>query len=478
MTRWTFVAILAALGLQGCGGAPETLLVKTGMTPAQFSSDGSKCLNFSEKAGEVAGGGDAFLRQARSAQYWRICMDALGYMLHHLTPDQRSAYSKVDSETQKFAFHNALIQDRQGGGEHVAQAKAGLPPAFVGAWSGRSGDTILEIGVTNTFVFGTLKCGGEFARFLGDIEWDGRVTIKNRNDVQIIGGVMPNLAIHSGIKCSTTRLTVAREVNCATNTSSACDDYSTMRQVRRRAKQLAMAGGSIKRGQNAQDLFAAGGPERITGRSGGRGVIVARSGAVVTNYHFVALCKDVRVLHMGKETTATMVFADPTNDLVLLRTDAEFPAAARIARRRPASGAQLTIAVRGGERGDGALLRTMTKIAERTGPNGDTRMFALDIPVHGNLPGAPVVDARGSLVGIAISFSVAAQLTGSRPSIRAMNGFAISSAFVENFLASNNIEGLAAGSDGASAKSTTSPDITVLIRCGDAGVSKSSTPGS
>jgi len=57
--------------------------------------------------------------------------------------------------------------------------------------------------------------------------------------------------------------------------------------------------------------------ERLS--SGGSGFIVSRSGDVLTNYHVVDGCRELHVMQNGEPALATLVAADPTADLAILR---------------------------------------------------------------------------------------------------------------------------------------------------------------
>jgi S1-C subfamily serine protease len=145
------------------------------------------------------------------------------------------------------------------------------------------------------------------------------------------------------------------------------------------------------------------------GEAVGTGVIISADGEILTNAHVVAGAQDVRVRFAGntEPVPATIVAADPGNDLALLRVDIDAdlpavtiadPAGIRIGDPVVAIGFALDL--------DGdpsvtlgivsALDRTLT-INDRESLDG---LIQTDAAISSGNSGGPLVSASGQLVGI------------------------------------------------------------------------------
>jgi putative serine protease PepD len=145
------------------------------------------------------------------------------------------------------------------------------------------------------------------------------------------------------------------------------------------------------------------------GEAVGTGVIISPDGEILTNAHVVAGAQDVRVRFAGntEPVEASIVAADPGNDLALLRVDIDAdlpavtiadPASIRIGDPVVAIGFALDL--------DGdpsvtlgivsALDRTLT-ISDRESLDG---LIQTDAAISSGNSGGPLVNAAGQLVGI------------------------------------------------------------------------------
>lgn len=165
----------------------------------------------------------------------------------------------------------------------------------------------------------------------------------------------------------------------------------------------------------------------------GAGFIVSRDGRILTNYHVVEGCAEVRIPPHG---SAVFFAADPRNDLALLRTGkgSNLPVAFREGR-----GVRLgePVVVIGfplrGLLASGPNVTTGT-VSALAGPGNDSRLLQITAPVQPGNSGGPLLDEGGHVIGVVVSKLDAlkvAEITGDLP--QNVN-FAISGAVVRAFL--------------------------------------------
>jgi serine protease Do len=164
-----------------------------------------------------------------------------------------------------------------------------------------------------------------------------------------------------------------------------------------------------------RDFFEPRAPQ--TAQSLGSGVIIDESGHVLTNEHVVSRADAIRVtLADGREFEATLVGADPNNDVAVLRleTDEEVPSVA------PGSSADLmvgepVIAI-GNPFGLSNSVTTGVVSAVDRSIRSDDRVFhgflQTDASINPGNSGGPLLNAVGELVGINTAIYQGAQGIG------------------------------------------------------------------
>ncbi|MBV8653334.1 MAG: tol-pal system protein YbgF [Alphaproteobacteria bacterium] len=135
----------------------------------------------------------------------------------------------------------------------------------------------------------------------------------------------------------------------------------------------------------------------------GTGFVVSKSGFVMTSYHLVEQCGEVRVRSPGSDGAVTPLIASDTHDdLALLRLPS--PAAAAVTFREG----------RGPHQGDGIVVAglspnatensefylTSGTISALSGAKNDNGVLKLSVPVGSERGSAPVFDRTGEVVGI------------------------------------------------------------------------------
>jgi putative serine protease PepD len=180
----------------------------------------------------------------------------------------------------------------------------------------------------------------------------------------------------------------------------------------------------------------------------GTGMIVATDGEVITNNHVIAGATGITVTLYGQTGAlpATLVGADPSNDVALLRIDSP-PAGLHTVTFGPSKELQVGDAViaignaLGLSAGTPTVTSGIVSALGRTVQAGDTgggageqltNMIQTDAAINSGNSGGPLVDSSGQVVGM--STAVASSSANNAP---AQNiGFAIPSATMEGLLAS------------------------------------------
>ncbi len=212
-----------------------------------------------------------------------------------------------------------------------------------------------------------------------------------------------------------------------------------------------------------------------TGQAGetafsGTGFCVHPDGYVLTNHHVIEGAREILARSPRQRCALEPVFADPTNDLALLRATAPL---AGVAAFRDGPQARLGEAVivvgypLGGLLGSGPQVTT-GNVSSLIGLGDDTRALQFTAPTQSGNSGGPLLDSDGAVVGVVSSkLNVARihEMTGDMP--QNVN-FAIKAALARGFLeaAGVNYQSRSARADRATADiAAEARDFVVKIEC-------------
>lgn len=215
-------------------------------------------------------------------------------------------------------------------------------------------------------------------------------------------------------------------------------DHSWVQRLIPRLQPPASASGA----QGADDHLPRG-----SGSSTGSGIAIDRH-HVLTNAHVVEDARAVTVHAAGRPLDAVTVFADPRNDLALLRVEAVLPATGRF---RSQVGLHLgeDIVALGfplqGLLGTGPQA-SAGNIAALCGIGNDSTVFQFTAPIASGNSGGPILDMAGDLVGLVSSSLNLDRIRQSGGSAENIN-FGIKGAVILSFLDSFGIEPPMAGRD-------------------------------
>ena len=174
----------------------------------------------------------------------------------------------------------------------------------------------------------------------------------------------------------------------------------------------------------------------------GTGFCVHPDGYVLTNHHVVEDAREILARSPRHRCALELVFADPTNDLALLRADVAPPGVA-VFRDGPQARLGETVIVvgypLGGLLGSGPQVTT-GNVSSLIGPGDDTRSLQFTAPTQVGNSGGPLLDGDGTVVGV-----VSAKLNAVR--VHEMTGdvpqnvnFAIKAALARGFLEAAGVD--------------------------------------
>ena len=141
-----------------------------------------------------------------------------------------------------------------------------------------------------------------------------------------------------------------------------------------------------------------------TGTSTGSGFILTRDGYIVTNHHVIANSSKVFVItNEGQEYPATVVGSDSSNDIAVLKVDAQDLPAARLGSSSELIIGDMVVAI-GNPLGDLTSTQTVGYVSgknrEVTTDNTIINMIQTDAAINPGNSGGPLFNMKGEVVGI------------------------------------------------------------------------------
>ena len=170
----------------------------------------------------------------------------------------------------------------------------------------------------------------------------------------------------------------------------------------------------------------------------GTGFVVSANGHIVTNYHVIDGCSDLKGNLPGEATMVLrVVSSDANNDLALLQapSTATFKEFARIRDRSIRSGDSV-VAI--GFPLHGLLTSDLTVttgiVSSLSGMRNDTRFLQISAPVQPGNSGGPLFDTTGQIVGVVTAKIPALRIIAATGSIPENINFAIKTGMLRDFL--------------------------------------------
>ena len=186
-------------------------------------------------------------------------------------------------------------------------------------------------------------------------------------------------------------------------------------------------------------LGSAWGPSHAFGD--GTGFIVSAQGHVLTSYHVVRDCAEIRTDYNGERLRLRKESADPKNDLALYRMPRTTPHFARFPRRGELRAGDTVVTL--GFPLPGLLASqasvTMGVVSATAGPGDDPRFLQIAVPIQSGNSGGPLLGLDGSVFGLVFAKLDALSLAAIYGDIPQTINFAIKEPILRAFLWRNGV---------------------------------------
>ena len=162
--------------------------------------------------------------------------------------------------------------------------------------------------------------------------------------------------------------------------------------------------GTIKKGiWESGELLHANNKE-VYSTSSGSGFAVTSNGYVVTNYHVVKGCTDVKIHDKGRKIKASIVTYDPNNDIALLKGNFIPRKFYPLSRKSPELLTEVFVAGHPfGKRISASVKVTKGIVSSLSGVGNNFSNFQIDAALQPGNSGGPIMNDKGNVVGVAVA---------------------------------------------------------------------------
>jgi S1-C subfamily serine protease len=138
---------------------------------------------------------------------------------------------------------------------------------------------------------------------------------------------------------------------------------------------------------------------RLERVGGGSGFLVSREGHILTNYHVIKGCREVR---LPSSPPVKIIASDTANDLALLRVDKEPSLVAKFRQKGGIRNGEAVVVA--GFPLPGLLAPDLSittgVVSALSGPADDRRFLVMTAPIQPGNSGGPLLDDQGNVVGV------------------------------------------------------------------------------
>jgi hypothetical protein len=164
------------------------------------------------------------------------------------------------------------------------------------------------------------------------------------------------------------------------------------------------ADGTIERGiwESGELLYA--NNKEVYSTSSGSGFAVTSDGYVITNYHVIEGCTDVKIHDKGRKIKASIVTYDPSNDIALLKGDFIPKKFYPLSRKAPELLTEVFVAGHPfGKRISASVKVTKGIVSSLSGVGNNFSNFQIDAALQPGNSGGPIMNNKGNVVGVAVA---------------------------------------------------------------------------
>jgi len=181
-----------------------------------------------------------------------------------------------------------------------------------------------------------------------------------------------------------------------------------------------------KKGPNIDD-------HEILAASSGTGFFISKAGHIVTNYHVIEDCKDIKTFYKSKEFITKTLAVDKINDLAIIKAELNPKKFYNVANNDPELLQNVIIAGYPlGKRVSAAIKTSKGSITALAGYGDNYSEFQTDAALNPGNSGGPIIDEKGNVVGVAVA------AYGKEEGVESFN-FGIKVSILKNFAKANKI---------------------------------------
>jgi len=144
--------------------------------------------------------------------------------------------------------------------------------------------------------------------------------------------------------------------------------------------------------------------DKVYSAASGSGFAVTSDGYVITNYHVIDGCTDVKIHDKGKSILATLVTFDPNNDIALLKGDFKPRSFYPLSRETPKLLMEIFVAGHPfGQDISTSVKVTKGIISSLSGVANNFSNLQIDAALQPGNSGGPIMNDKGNVIGVAVS---------------------------------------------------------------------------
>ena len=181
--------------------------------------------------------------------------------------------------------------------------------------------------------------------------------------------------------------------------------------------------------------------DKVYSAASGSGFAVTSDGYVITNYHVIEGCTDVKIHDKGKSILATLVTFDPLNDIALLKGDFKPRSFYPLSRKTPEL--LMDIYVAGypfGQDMSTSVKVTQGIISSLTGVANNFSNLQIDAALQPGNSGGPIMNDKGNVIGVAVAKLDLEKIVDDYGVVPENVNFGVKANVVINILESENIK--------------------------------------
>jgi S1-C subfamily serine protease len=181
--------------------------------------------------------------------------------------------------------------------------------------------------------------------------------------------------------------------------------------------------------------------DKVYSAASGSGFAVTSDGYVITNYHVIEGCTDVKIHDKGKSILATLVTFDPNNDIALLKGDFKPKSFYPLSRETPKLLTEIYVAGHPfGNNISTSVKVTKGIVSSLTGIYNNFSNLQIDAAIQPGNSGGPIMNDKGNVIGVAVEKLNFAVILEEFDALPENVNFGVKSNVVINILESENIK--------------------------------------